>query len=300
MKNIITTAAALATITGTAAAATSYSTDFDNFAVGFTSPQANGVPYINDPNPAFNWRGDGLTGLGGQGDYDAGIVNIGGARQNVFRQNNIASAQTGNYATTHPSTPVIDAAGETGTQTNSGAPSTNDVFQFSYDFKAVVDQEQDGLQVRTTPFDSGAGRQGIIYIEDGGSDGFRVEYADLDVAGNAFRNTTIASNLSRSDWHSLSVEMIFNDGAANDVVNITLNGNTTTLTTWEYFYRANSLAVPAVDSLIFRIPAQGSPVNAFGPGGGVYFDNLSTATVPAPGAAGLLGLAGLAATRRRR
>jgi hypothetical protein len=271
---------------------TTYFTDFDDFALGATTPQANGTPIINDPDPTLNWRGDGLTGLGGQGDYDAEIVDDGGNQ--VFRISNPDSAATGNYDTTHPSTPTVAAAGESST----GAAFNR--FVFGFDFKAASTSEQEGLRIDLTPFESGtASRQGIFRIEDGGANGFRAGWWEHN--SGAFNFLQLGTNLARDAWHSVTVDMMFNDGLGNDLVDVSLNGVSTLTTTWEGFYATagdGQPSVAAVDSLIFQIASGGGP-----DGGGVYFDNVSTTAVPVPGALPLmLSMLGLGAwgVRRKR
>lgn len=267
-----------------------YSTDFEDFALGHTTPQANGTPIIGG---ADGWRGDGLTGLGGQGDYDADIVDLGGNQ--VFRISNPDSAATGNYDTTHPATPTIDAAGESGT----GAP--NNIFNFSFDFMSVSTTAQDGLQIDVTPFEGGtASRQGIVRIQDGGADGFRVGWWEYN---GGFNFLQLDTGLARDAWHNLAVEMIFNEGAGNDLVEITLNSVMTTATTWEGYYAGAGAPQPPlapVDSVIYRVDTGGGVQ-----GEGVYFDNFaqssSSTAVPEPATLALvgLGLAGLAVRRRK-
>lgn len=273
-----------------------YSTDFEDFPLGRTTPQENGTPIIGG---ADDWRGDGLTGLGGQGDYDADIVDLSGDQ--AFRISNPDSAATGNYDSTHPATPTIDAAGESGT----GA--LNNIFNFSFDFKSASTDEQDGLLIDVTPFEGGtASRQGIVRIEDGGDDGFRVGWWEYD---GEFNFLQLDTGLARDEWHNLAVEMIFNEGPGNDLVELTLNSGMNSATTWEGFY-ADSAEQPdfaPVDSVIFRTATGCSDIGDCTnvEGNGVYFDNFaqssSTTAVPEPAILALVGfgLAGLGWSRRK-
>lgn len=250
----------------TVAAFDSYNTDFEDFSLGHRVPQVNGEPLIDDPSTLYNWRGDGITGLGGQEDYDADIVDVGSPHAKVFRISNPSSAATGNYDTTHPSTPQTDLAGESAT----GA--SYNQFNFSYEFKAASTTMQDGLEVRTTAFKAGsASRHALIMFTDNATAGFSVGY--YDYYQDSFRYTTLATDLSRSDWHTLSVTMSFFNGEDNDEVIITIDGTSFYLTTWEGYYIDAGPPQPdyaGVDSVIFRIPNGGGPE-----GDGVYFDNFN-------------------------
>ncbi len=284
------------TATSSADELVNYSTDFENFELGHLDPQVNGTPIINDPDPDLNWRGDGLTGLGGQEDYDADIVDLDGNQ--AFRISNPDSAATGNYDVTHPATPALTKIGET------GSGGTLGTFSFGFDFMAASSELQEGLQINVTPFESGtASRHGILRISDDADDGFSVGWWETNDSGG-FNFLDLATDLDRATWHTVSVSMTLLDGADNDLVEVDLNGTVTNTTTWEGYYRNAGGVQPEtapVDSLIFRIPTGSGPE-----GGGVYFDNLSTtaSAVPEPASlaiwGGLSGIGLVLARRRRR
>jgi MYXO-CTERM domain-containing protein len=314
MKSHLATISLISLSAATASALSSYSTDFESFPLGANNTTAPGTNGLSAIGQADGWRGDGLTGLGSPGDYDAEIVDIGGTRGNVFRISNPASAITGNYDTTHPATPALTKIGETG---SGGTPGT---FSFSFDFRSVSSTKQDGMRVEVTPFESGtASRQSLIRIQDTNADGFSVGIFDTTAAG-VFQFFDVGTNLDRTAWFTLQATMTFVNGPDNDAVAITLLDesanvvNSISVNTWEGFYANAGGSQPAtapVDSVIFRTASvadeqsQQNP-NGFTGGpddGGVYFDNLSTEAVPEPATVGLgLGLAalGLAFARRRR
>lgn len=266
-------------------AAQTFTTTFDEFDPG----------WFFDPNISSavtnGWYGNGTSGTAGDDpQIDAEIVDLNG--NHVLRLSNATTS--GNYGQTHAAPPELPLVGESAT----GA--TNRRFVFSFDFKSASPVEQPGLSVGPTGWEAGtASRQALLSITDG-TNGFSVGIWDVD--GGNFRFTTLASGLSRTDWHSIEVDMLFVDGPDNDVVSVTLNGTTFTgFNTWEGFYASAAPPQPPVagiDTVIFRVA--GSPVESVR-GGGVYFDNLTMSSIiPEPASLSLLGLAGLALLRRQR
>ncbi|QDU72884.1 hypothetical protein [Mucisphaera calidilacus] len=298
----ISTLAAVACMAAPTLAASSYTTDFENFSLGSDTTGSN--PLITDPAAGSNnWRGNGSSGLADNGvpgsQYDGEIADTGTSSGKAYRLSN--AKVSGNYDTTHASTPTVDAVGETGTI---GTPGT---FSFSFDFRSVLDTVQEGLSIDVTPFQAGtASRQGILRFTDDGTDGLSVGWWEVD--NGSFNFIQLATGLARDAWHSVEVDMTFIDGLANDLVSIDLNGSVTSTTTWETYSGYNSPV--AIDSVIFRVV---NPVDfssntggvAALDDGGLYFDNLSVsaapAVVPTPAAfgAGMIGLLAVA-TRRGR
>ena len=283
------------------AANAAYTTDFENFALGADLSGSN--PLIADPaQGSNNWRGNGSSGLADNGvpgsTYDGEIVDTGTSFGKAYRLSN--AKVSGNYDTTHAATPTVTPIGESA---NGNLPGT---FSFSFDFRSVVNSVQDGLVIDVTPFGAGtADRQGIVRITDDPTDGLSVGWWEYD---GAFNFISLGNGLSRTDWHSVSVDMTFVEGADNDSVAISVNGGTPVgATTWEGFYPTVALPTAAIDSVIFRVASPADfGANTGGvaalDGGGIYFDNLSVTStpIPTPGAAGLVALAGLGALRRRR
>jgi len=297
--------AALCTLihAGTAMAGSSYSTDFENFALGGDTTGTN--PLITDPGAGTNnWRGNGASGLADNGVpgsmYDGEIVDTGDpGYDQAYRLSN--AKVSGNYDTTHAATPTVDAIGETSTGATPGT------FCFSFDFKSADSLPQDGLLIDVTPFKANSSeRQGIIRITDDVTNGLSVGW--WEVVGGGFNFVQLATGLSRTDWHSVSVEMTFIDGANNDSVAVNVNGSATTgLGTWESYYPLVNVAEQPVDSVIFRVASPIDFQNNTGgvaglDDGGIYFDNLylESKPIPEPTSLALIGLGGLAALRRRR
>jgi hypothetical protein len=282
MKNRLSLMAATAALVtaisaheGFVRAATMYSTGFD----GFSTNQ----PYNDPGNPNAGQGGtidgqDGWDANDNVGSIDEQIVDLGSGNKALRISNTNAS---GNYGTTHPNPNPIESAGESST----GAG--NNVFRYSFDFKPVRESFQDGLSVRVSPFESGTSFvQGRLYVGEfsGGLGVFWLSYDDS--SGWEFIN--IATGLDRSAWHSVDVELTFNDGVANDEASISV-GNTlvTGLNTFEDFYRdVSANPIPEINSVIFR-SRNSSDEDLTGEG--LYFDNFSmeaastsTAAVPTP------------------
>jgi hypothetical protein len=251
------------------AAAISYATDFDAFST------VN--PYTHSHNPNADEGGsvngqDGWTANVDVGGIDEQIVDLGGGDK-ALRLSNYSTH--GNYGTTHPNPPPIEAAGESVT----GASYRH--FSFSYDFKSATGALQDGLEVNTTAWKSGtAQRHALVKITDSSADGLSVGYWDYTGTGGGFRYTDIATGLSRTEWHHVEVDLIFLEGESNDVVRITVDGSVVEgLTTWEGYYKDYSPSEPehsTVDSVIFRVAGTAVPALL---GDGLYFDNFSMEVV---------------------
>jgi hypothetical protein len=288
----------------TGANASSYTTDFENFALGGDTSGSN--PLITDPAlGANNWRGNGSSGLADNGvegsTYDGEIVDTGGTHGKAYRLSN--AKVSANYDTTHASTPTVTAIGETG---SGGTPGS---FSFQFDFKSASGALQEGLSIDITPFRSNtAARQGILRITDDETNGLSVGWWEVD--NGSFKFDRIASGLSRSEWHSVSVDMTLLNGSNNDTVSGSVNSKTFNATTWESYTGYSS--PKAIDSVVFRaVNPNDLPDNNTGgvaalDGGGVYFDNLSTTgnVVPVPSAVwgGMIllgGLGGFGAIRRK-
>jgi hypothetical protein len=290
MKNrlsLMATTAALVTAIpaheGVVRAATMYSTGFDNFSTTTT---------YNDPgNPNASQGGtidgqDGWDANDNVGSIDEQIVDLGSGNKALRISNTNASGNYGgDQQATHPTPDSIESAGEAGTGV------ANNVFRYSFDFKPVRDSFQDGLSVRVSPFESGTSFvQGRLYVGEF-SGGLGVFWLSYDVS-SGFGFTNIATGLDRTAWHSVGVELKFNDGVANDEASISV-GNTLVagLNTFEDFYRdVSPNPIPEINNVIFR---SRNSSNEELTGEGIYFDNFSmevasTTEVPTPASVWLL------------
>ncbi len=164
-------------------------------------------------------------------------------------------------------------------------------FHGGFKFKSATGATQTGLAhyinagPRQTSF-----RMSQIAIIDGGT-GFNLTFSETTAGPTVgFPSTTIASNLSYSDWHQLDIYIQFEDGlngdgSGNDVVTVMLNGaEIYTGTTWEtYFNSIASTTSPspiAVDALFIRAAGTAAPATS---GFGLYFDDVTVNNAQVPG-----------------
>lgn len=148
----------------------------------------------------------------------------------------------------------------------------------------------------------------LAFYEDGGD--LKADYSGVSAGAggpndDVFTDNIYSGTLAWGAWYRVDTLVQFVDGANNDVVTVSLYDSSNALvhtwsdTTWENYYRQDSEQGPngnqitGVDALQFQ--ARGSPT-----GDVAFVDNISYASVPAPGAAALMGIAGLVGLRRRR
>ena len=242
----------------------SYETDFEGFTTGVSIDGQDG------------W------GVAGPPTFDESVEDDSG--NTVWRVSNaVTSGAFGNQpfaprpagivadTTTDPVNGDPDSfAGESST----GASSNRFFAQF--DFASATGAAQPGLSITVSPDNGSGARHGFFDLQDTGS-GLEVVTFDLDSGGNFIGPITIADGLSYTDFHTIGIEIIFNDGPNDDVVNYFLDGELIhTGPSWEQFYTnfqdaLHPSGVP-VQSLIFRVSgaAEGSVEDD-----GFFIDNLS-------------------------
>ena len=259
---------------------------------------------------------NGQGGWGVSGTYDEEVV-VDGTGNTVWRVSNAITSynfhnqpfapRPGGIPTDTTTDPVNGNPGSFAGESSTGAGF--DRFTTGFDFRSATGQTQDGLSI-TFSADSGqGGRHGFIDIEDNGVDGLNIVTFDVDSGGNFVGPLTIATGLSYDVFHSFSMEILFEDGADNDVVNYFVDGSLVhTGQSWEQFYTnaqaaLHPLGVP-VQTGLFRI--SGAEVPGVD-GGGLFIDNFSqevssSQPVPEPSALALFGLSliGLTMLRRRK
>ena len=274
---------------------------------------------------------DAFTSATTVGKWDQQVMNVNDANGNrkVFRMSNALASST--YSSQVFSATAGQVAGETnaalwnnrGTNGSSplspaqyGAYAATNTITSSLSFRSATGAAQTGLGL-TWSFSAKQStvRMSYLRVEDNGSTGFKLLYLDPGANG-AFGSSlvTIADNLSYTQLHTIDMGITFVDGVSNvggqmfgnDIFTIRLNGSTIyTGTTWEAYYynneriTAGTPRLQAVDSVLFRVSGSNTPGVS---GGGFYFEDfaIGNTIVPAPGAATLVGLAGLVTGRRRK
>lgn len=226
---------------------------------------------------------NGQNGWGSTGPYDQEIVNNNyGYSEFGCKTLRISNATTsGSFGDQTFSYSVINEAGEStaGNDGMSGGTRQN-YFEAEWDFaSAAPSSEQTGLSI-TASADRGDGaRMSWIQMTDTAT-GLGVNFYDF--SGGDFVLTNIASNLDRTQTHSIKTTMHLLEGPANDVVKVYVDGILVhTGTSWEdYFRDVEGNPTRTVDSLLFRASGVAVPANY---DKGFLIDNvaISTSTIPA-------------------
>ncbi len=215
------------------------------------------IDYTNWSPPA--WAAIGSRRAGFTADEE--IVDLGGEHGKVWRFS--PGGEDGVLGQTPKSPHAGFVAGESGALNDAGMGAvTSNRFYGQVDFRSVVTSGEQGMSVRICAA-SADQRHGYVRIQDSGL-GLDLDLWDATVGDYS----SIATGLSYTDWHTLGIDILFNDGAANDVVTIYVDGGSVlTGPSWEAYYTAHA---ESVDRLSF----DASPINDDFLGGGLYFDNV--------------------------
>lgn len=254
-----------------------------------------------------------VNGQGGwsvTGGYDQSVANDGGNK--AFRLSDAVTSGSFGDQTFAPrpggtgmtsANPTNSNPGFFAGQSSTGA--TYRQYTLGFDIKSATSVAQDGAFISISGDNGQGGRQTYLGITANGSNLDLITY-NVDAGGNFVGPISLGS-VAGSLWTHVDFVVDFNDGANDDVVTISLNGNPVhTGTSWEQFYVINQFAlhplgVP-VQTVLFRAGGVADPSHA---GGGFLLDNVSIAidhgSIPEPGTLAVLGmgLLGLGVMRRR-
>jgi hypothetical protein len=250
--------------------------------IGFEAPGYS----VGNVNGQQGWTNYGL--------YDAQVTSADSYQgtQSLRISNGIGNNTYGDM----PFTPQLAVpAGE------SSVPGAVNTFLSSWYFKSVTGALQDGLGV-TVSADSGTGtRMTYLRMADDATNGMNLQFYDYSGSPEDFVFQQLATNIDRSVWHRIDMNIYFLDGPGNDIVKIYLDGVLqVTGTTWEDYHRSlgSPGPLPPVNSLLFRTGTATAPSTL---GQGFYIDNINMESVdsPEPGTIGLM-LAGVLGLLVRR
>lgn len=194
---------------------------------------------------------------------------------NAFTQGSFGDQVFSPSAPDEAGEPSADAGGLSG-----GTRQTR--FTAQWDFSSAnPGAEQTGLGITASPDRGDGARMSWVRMEDH-ADGLAVLFNDFQKGDDPgcsgdFVQTEIASGLDRAAAHTVAIVMDFVDGAANDVVQVYVDGGLAhTGTSWEdYFRDCEGNPTRTVDSLLFRSSGTAAPATD---GFGFLIDNLSIAT----------------------
>jgi parallel beta-helix repeat protein len=267
----------------------------DPFSTGF-EPPAYSPGSIDGQN---GWGGQTPPGIAINPSIVQGVTTA-GAHAGIQSFHMSSSFTSGSFGDQTFSPSLTDRAGEPGAIDGGFAGGTlqarftSTVFFHSttttaQDSHVVVSPDRgDGarmswVQVSDNVTDPGDGRQGlsVSFYDYRPNDG-SCALGDLDTEGKCFVFKVVATNLSRTAWHRIDLEMEFYDGKGNDVVRVSVDGGAPFRgTSWEDYFPNNQAFQfptdpPPVDSLLFRVG--GDPEGSAN--GGFLFDDVAYTSGP--------------------
>ncbi|HVG38362.1 MAG TPA: hypothetical protein VM870_03680, partial [Pyrinomonadaceae bacterium] len=230
------------------------------------------------------WRSLGSTGQG-NAQYDHAVVSNSGApaafgTQSLRMSNAVTS---GSFDDQTFSKPLVHEAGETTAQNDgfSGGVRQN-YFEAEWQFASTVPgAEQPGLNIIASPTRGDGARMSYVRMKDTPG-GLEVDFFDYqsgeveDGCTNSanFILANVVSGLPRNVPHTIKLTMNFNEGTANDVVRVYVDGVLEhTGQSWEDYYReCEASSTRTVDSMLFLSRGTAAPGTL---GQGFLIDNLS-------------------------
>ncbi len=229
------------------------------------------------PNGQSGWKFTGTSDVAMVSGYAGAPAAFG---SNSIRISN--AVVTGGFSDQLFSLSLGDEAGES-SALNGGQSGGTRRNNFSAEWQvasATPNTAQPGLAVTVSPDRGDGSRMSFIRMRDE-TNGLAFDFVDTPDQTNPadFVETTVASGLDRTVPHTVKLEMIFNEGADNDLVLVFIDGNLLHIgTSWENYFRFDDESNPAfhghpstVDSLIFRL--NGTPQPGYS-GKGFLVDNV--------------------------
>ena len=235
-------------------------------------------------------------GWSNTGGFDAAVANVSGfpaAAGYGFGSKalRISDAVTsGSFGDQIFSPGLANEAGETSADSGGTPVGTRQKhFEVSFQIGTTQSTEQPGLHMSMSPDRGDGARMSYLRFDDL-SNGVHVYFDDVTDPGPlgapADFNERSITTLSRSSAHTIRLTIDFNDGPANDVVQVFVDGTlVATGGSWEDYYRfdpeqaGGGNLVPTVDKVLFRESGDADAGNA---GQGYLIDNIGLTSSPTP------------------
>lgn len=222
---------------------------------------------------------NGQDGWTSTGAYDQGVVSspvISGSQS--FRISNAVTS--GSFGDQTFSKPLVDSAGETGSD-SSGFPQGTLQSHFESQFTIEPISGSIGDVMSVSPDTGNGGRMSYLSF-DNENDGVHVTFYDVQGTSNPanFVPTSLGVITSTAP-HTIKFSMDFVNGPSNDVVKIYIDGTLVhTGTSWENYYRFDSESNPSLNpnfthsvrTMLFR---EGGTAVSANSGKGFLIDDLS-------------------------
>lgn len=256
----------------------------------FTTPVYADTVSLNFESPTYSLGNiNSQDGWIKTGSFDVNVVtnSYGYASfdgQSLRMSDAITSGSFGDQAFAKP---LVDAAGEADSTVGAFSPGVlQRHFEMQFDIASVLQSQQSGMHVSVSPDRGDGSRLSYLRFEDS-ANGINVFFDDVQGVANPanFVETQIATDLTRSQPHTIKLTLDALDGPSNDVVKVWIDGNLVhTGTSWENYYRydgesAAEQSPRIIKTVLFRLSGTANTANA---DNGFLVDNLSIFSGPIP------------------
>ncbi len=240
---------------------------------------------------------DGENGWKHAGSHDQEVVNIPGVHGNVFRMSSDPSS--GDFGGPY-SAVITDSNGRPITAGEPGTSAEYDGQFIRFAFKPVNDTPDDSRLEVDFGNANGTDRNNFMVIESFSGTGVRIAVSEPDTLGNFSGSATpaptdyreLATGVDPTQWHEMELQLVYKDGANNDLINVYLDGQYIGQTTTFENYRDalgglhdDNAEANQTNRIFFRAGANGAPQDGAGVGDnqGFYFDDLNSGLYAANG-----------------